>query len=49
MTIYNWREYIRRDHRVDATDVFQKIKFQKHIRMGKLIFYLLSFVLLIYK
>lgn len=49
MTIYNWREYIRGDHRVDATDIFQKAKFQKNLRMGKLIFYLLSFVLLIYK
>lgn len=49
MTIYNWREYLRGDHRVDATDVFQKVNFQKHVRIGKLIFYLISFVILIYK
>jgi len=49
MAIYNWREYLRGDHRVDATDVFQKVGYQKKLRLGKLVFYLVSFVLLIYK
>ena len=49
MTIYHWREYLRGDHRVDPTDVFQKADFQKKIFIGKLVFYLISFIILIYK
>lgn len=49
VTIYNGRTYLRADHRVDATDVFQKVGFQKKLRTGKLVFYLLSFVLIIYR
>ena len=49
MAIYNCRTYLRGDHRVDATDVFQKLGFQKKLRIGKLVFYLATFVLIIYK
>jgi len=49
MSIFNWREFLRGDHRIDATDAFQKVPYQKKLRLGKLVFYLVSFVLLIYK
>ena len=49
MAIYNCRTYLRGDHQVDATDVFQKLGFQKKLRIGKLVFYLATFVLIIYK
>jgi hypothetical protein len=49
MAIYHWREYLRGDHRVDATDVFQKVGYQKKLRLGKLVFYLVFFILMIYK
>lgn len=49
MAAYNGRTYLRGDHRVDATDIFQKVAFQKRLRIGKLVFYLASFILIIYR
>lgn len=49
MAAYNGRTFLRKEHRVDATDVFQKVSFQKKLRIGKLVFYLLSFILIIYR
>ena len=49
MLAYNVRIYMRGDHSIDATDIFHKVGRQKNIRIGKLIFYLASLILLIYR
>ena len=49
MLIYNVRTYMRKDHLVHATDVFQNVKTEQKLRFGKLIYTILFFVLVIYR
>lgn len=49
VAVYNVRRYLRGDATLDVTEIFNQVGREKTVRMVKLIFYLLSFVLIIYR
>jgi hypothetical protein len=49
LAVYNVRRYLRGDATLDVTEIFNQVGREKTVRMVKLIFYLLSFVLIIYR
>lgn len=49
ISLYNVRTYLRREHTVDVTEIFRQLPKQKMMRMIKLVVYLFSFVLIIYR
>ncbi|EFN57271.1 hypothetical protein CHLNCDRAFT_21686 [Chlorella variabilis] len=46
---YHVRQYLRRGHLADVTEIFRQVAPRKRREMFKLAFYLLTFVLAIYK
>ncbi|KAK9809141.1 hypothetical protein WJX72_010007 [[Myrmecia] bisecta] len=49
LTAFNVRVWMRQEHRLDVTEVFKQLPREKKIRIFKLVFYLVSFVLIIYR
>lgn len=45
---YAWR-YAQKKHRVDATQVFAELSFAKNVALAKLIFFMVSFFLFLYR
>ena len=49
ISLWNLRTYLQRDHVVDVTEIFRQLPKQKMMRMIKLVIFLFSFVLIIYR
>ncbi|DBA90400.1 TPA: hypothetical protein ACH3X1_003674 [Trebouxia sp. C0004] len=49
ISLYNLRIYLQREHIVDVTEIFRQLPKQKMMRMIKLVIFLFSFVLIIYR
>lgn len=49
LAAYSSRRFLRGEATTEATDAFEFAKKEKYIRMYKLIFYLVSFVYIIYR
>ncbi len=49
VSLYNLRIYLQREHVVDVTEIFRQLPKQKMMRMVKLVIFLFSFVLIIYR
>ncbi|KAI7843681.1 hypothetical protein COHA_002581 [Chlorella ohadii] len=46
---YHVRQFMRRQHLADVTEIFRQVGPRKQREMAKLVFYLLTFILAIYK
>ena len=49
ISLWNLRTYLQQDHIVDVTQIFRQLPKQKMMRMVKLVIFLFSFVLIIYR
>ncbi|XP_031102621.1 protein cornichon homolog 1 isoform X1 [Ipomoea triloba] len=46
-TYYNLKKFLSRQHLIDVTEVFRAIDFEKKLRIAKLAFYLIFFIVVI--
>nr|GLL36566.1 protein cornichon homolog 1 isoform X1 [Ipomoea trifida]GMD44657.1 protein cornichon homolog 1 isoform X1 [Ipomoea batatas] len=46
-TYYNVKKFLSRQHLIDVTEVFRAIDFEKKLRIAKLAFYLIFFIVVI--
>ncbi|XP_022151664.1 protein cornichon homolog 1-like isoform X1 [Momordica charantia] len=49
VSCYHIRLFLKREHLIDVTEVFRVLKREKYFRLGKLIFYLLMFLIVIFR
>ncbi|XP_008442268.1 protein cornichon homolog 1 isoform X1 [Cucumis melo] len=49
VTCYHINLFLKREHLIDVTEVFRALKREKYFRLAKLIFYLLLFLIVIFR
>ncbi|XP_031740205.1 protein cornichon homolog 1 isoform X1 [Cucumis sativus] len=49
VTCYHINLFLKREHLIDVTEVFRALKREKYFRLAKLIFYLLLFLVVIFR